>query len=310
VLTFEILLERYLQAYWLRPVTALVRALEADLLHLWNDPVEDSVELACGDGTNGSIARGGELDPHFDVFQSVPLPSAESFFSGRLDVYDQAESSPDVPPVKVPKIVWKVGLDHKQNLLDKAKKLQSFRRLIRHDLNQPLPFESETLSFIFSNSIYWVKEGDRLLREIQRILRPHATAKFVIITPEFYEHMAWSKLRPYPFRDLIDMGRHTHYQQLISTAEWERKFSQAGLTIRSITPTFNKNLVQMIEFHDLREVSPLTAFMSRHLSPPDRSKVKSEWVNYMKYLFTSMYRDGFFQATTENSTYRIYTISK
>jgi SAM-dependent methyltransferase len=306
---FESYLQNYLSAYWLRPVTALVRSLEAELLQLSEAPIEGSVELACGDGVNSFIARGGKLPEEFDVFQSVPLPSAESFFSGKLDVYDTRQ---EVLPTAIPndRIYWQTGLDHKQNLLDKAALIHCYKNLVCQDLNQGLPLESESASFVFSNSIYWVKNVDALLRDIHRVMRKDGIAKFVIISPSFYENMAWSKLQNFGFRSLIDMGRHAHYQQLLSQSEWEKKFKAAGFKVNQVTPTFNRSLVHMIEFHDYREISPITAFMAKSLNANDHRKAKKSWISYMEHVFTSMHREGFFKATHDDSNYFIYQLEK
>ena len=55
---FKKYLSEYLKAYWLRPVTALVRTLDAMQLNFDEHASSKSLELACGD-VNSYIAAGG-----------------------------------------------------------------------------------------------------------------------------------------------------------------------------------------------------------------------------------------------------------
>lgn len=304
---FETLLRRYLSVYWLRPVTALVRTLEAEILKLNEEKGKSTLDLACGDGVNSFIAMGGKIPEEldFDVFQSVPLPSAEKFFSGKMDIYDTIE---DQMPLLPSESFWKTGLDHKANLINKARRLGSYKDLVVHDLNKKLPLEDGSFDFVFSNSLYWVQEINPLMGEIRRISTDKGRCKFVIIKPSFLDHMAWSKLKNFHFRQYLDMGRHLHYQQFVPVDEWRSKFERSGLEIVKETPIFNKELIHMIELHDLREISPLTTAMSKALPKEDKRKIKAEWINYFSFLFTKMKDDNYFEAPVTNSHYTIFEL--
>jgi len=306
---FEQYLDNYLKVYWLRPVSSLVRALEGVVLDLESAPLEGSADFACGDGLNTFVARGGEIPIELDAFHSVPLLEPEKFFSDKVDVYNFDEKREEIV-IKNPRILWEYGLDHKQALLNKASQLKAYKKLILQDLNNPLTLENESLSFIFSNSLYWVTNLNQLLTEIYRVMKPGATAKFIFIKNTFPNNMIWNRLKGFEVASYLDMGRHNHYQQLLSQQEFEAKIKTAGFAIDKVVPMFNDSLVHMIEFHDYREISPITSFMSRKLSPKDYVEVKAEWIKYMKYLFMTMYKDNMFEVSESNSNYNIYFLSK
>ena len=307
-LVFTDYLNEYLSAYWLRPVTAVVRALEAEILGFERYRNQSSLELACGDGINSFIATGGKVPTDFDVFQSMPVPSAERFFGGQLDVYDSFEEKLQRFENHTP--FFSKGVDHKQNLVDKARLTGAYEVLECRDLNQGLEEPGDQYDLIFSNSIYWVKEIDNLLRDMLRCLKPGGTVKLSIIKKSFLDQMAWTKLKNHGFRTYIDMGRHTHYQQLSPESDWEKRFERVGFQIEEKTPTFNSQLAHMIEFHDYREISPITNLMAKKLSPADHREVKAHWISYANFVFSKMHEDGFFRATPENSNYNIYTLTK
>jgi SAM-dependent methyltransferase len=307
---FQSYLHQYLRAYWLRPVTAAVRALESEILQLDTYRGKTNLELACGDGVNGFIAMGGEVPADFDVFQSLPIPSAEQFFSGKLDVYDTYKEEVAKPFGTKKSDFWTKGVDHKQNLVDKAKLTGGYTDLECRDLNTGLSEKENHYDMVFSNSIYWVKNIDPLLKDIHRCLKPGGTAKLSIIKKSFIDQMAWTKLAPFKFREVIDMGRHSHYQQLEEESVWEDRFGRAGFKLESKTPTFNSRLAHMIELHDLREISPITNMMAKKLNASDLEEVKMRWMEYANYLFEKMHAEDMFKATTQDSHYNIFTLKK
>lgn len=308
--TFDSFLTEYLKAYWLRPVSALVRTLEAMELRLYDIPAAGSLELGCGDGVNSYIAKGGTLPLLFDAFRSMPLPTAEQFFSGTLDVYNSFKDDAYSNFTFAPKVLWETALDHKQALLDKAHLLNCHQRLVCHSFNAPLPLASESAKFIFSNSLYWATNREQLVKEIFRVLRPGGTCKFVIINKTFADFMTWNVLKAHEFRKYLDMGRHEHYASLLEWSVWADEFTEAGFMVDKVIPEFNRSLVHMQEFHDLREISPLTAQMTRGLSEEALREVKTKWIEYFLYLFGAMYRDGYFKTEMDEANYVIFELSR
>ena len=101
------------------------------------------LDLGCGDGTFSFTHFGGKCNTDFDIFRTE---NTQDFFKGR-DIYDQ--TTPSEPKIlKNPIMKLNVGLDWKQNLLDKAKKLKLYDQLIKHDLNKPLPFADQSFETV------------------------------------------------------------------------------------------------------------------------------------------------------------------
>ncbi|MCK4830748.1 methyltransferase type 11, partial [bacterium] len=141
-------LKTLLNVYWLRPETALWRAI--DLMQLSHYEVtRPMLDLGCGDGIFSFIAMGGEFGPGFDMFRAVK--DSREFFKGD-DIYDYStEELIKKDIVTPPRQKIDVGLDWKQNLLKKASELDLYELLVEHDANYPLPFADGQFDTIFSN---------------------------------------------------------------------------------------------------------------------------------------------------------------
>jgi len=309
---FQIYLKEYLKAYWLRPVTALWRALEAELLNFdkCKPKGRKSMELACGDGINSFIASGGKVPIIFDAFESVVEISSKEFYIKKTDIYDSYDKDVYNNVIFPNDIKFDYGIDHKNNLIKKARILNMYNELIVLDLNKDLPNEDSSVDFIFSNSIYWIENIDHCLSEINRVLSSRGVCKFIIIKDRFIDNTLWKKLGKYKFKQFLDMGRHKHYKQLRSCEEWDYLFKKAGLKIKNKLPIVNDNLAHMVEFHDLREISPVTASMAAKLDDKNLIETKNKWIDYYYFLFNEMYKDKFLVATEQNSNYYIYNVIK
>src|SRR5688572_27018523 len=161
-----------LNAYWLRPETALWRA--CDIRAMADFAFESpSLDLGCGDGVFSFIRAGGRLSKRFDVFQNVT--AIDKFFE-KVDVYDTFDASFKAEITSPPRYRIDVGLDHKENLLRKAERLGLYGELTAADANQTLPYEDGKFRSVFSNVIYWLDDPVRALSEIRRVLMPEGRA--------------------------------------------------------------------------------------------------------------------------------------
>ena len=89
-----------------------------------------------------------------------------------------------------------------------------------------------------------------------------------------------------------------------------QKIEENGLSVEAIIPSFNDNLAHMIEFHDLREISPVTSMLSTTFISQETAKLKSQWIEYYQFLFTKMWEDGYFVSTPANSCYNFFVLKK
>lgn len=159
-------LKELLNVYWLRPETALWRAIDIEVMK--NFQVQGtSLDLGCGDGVLSFIRGGGKFDISFDDYQSIG--NLDKFFEN-YDVHDSFTKGYSPGIIKKTKYKFSVALDHKKNLLSKAKELNFYEKFIVHDANKILPFNDNTFDSIFSNIVYWLDNPQQSLNEIYRVL--------------------------------------------------------------------------------------------------------------------------------------------
>lgn len=238
--------------------------------------VEPILDMGCGDGTFSFTLFGGKLSQDFDIFQGVMKTSG--FFKG-IDIYNLKK--PKKPKIiKKPKLKINVGLDHKQNLLEQAKNLKLYKKLVHHDLNKPLPFENNSFNTIFSNVFYWIENLEPLLLETNRILKKNG--KLVVLVPDvnFKRNLLlemFSKSKYYWVKAL-DRGISSNIIHNKSFNDWKKLFEKNGFIIDSHQNYLSKNLIQ---FHNIgmRPYSPYIIEMANNLSSKKRIDIKHRLVN-------------------------------
>lgn len=276
-------LSKFLNVYWLRPENALWRAVNCAAMEDLEFK-EPSLDLACGDGIFSFLRAGGDFDRSFDIFDATG--NLESFYEN-VDIYD----SPAVdysPVVSVtPQYRMTVGIDWKQNLIDKASALDFYRELYVHDSNEPLPFEDDSFQLVFSNSIYWFQNLENVLREITRVLKPGGTAVLVLKTTAILDYTldAFSEFLGSDLLKLIDRGRRESYPHLQDNSGWQARLTEAGLQVVSVRPQ-----ITWLHSHlwdvGLRPISPFLIEMANSLSEEKRLAVKTRWIEVWEKLLS------------------------
>jgi len=268
-------LQQYLNVYWLRPITAMWRSINAQAMD-GIDFAEPSLDLSCGDGICSFIQAGGELSLDDDIFKAVG--NLEKFFSN-VDIYDSNSEEYRPTITKKPNYQITVGADWKQNLLDKAETLDFYKELVLHDNNERLPFEDESFKTVFSNSVYWVDSPADLLQEIRRVLRPDGQAVIVLLTKNIldYNTDVFSDYLPDEWLQMIDRGRKANYPLLYDDAGWQAIFDNAGLEVKRVIPQISWVHLHMEDI-GLRPISPLLIKMVNALTPEQRREIKAEWI--------------------------------
>src|ERR1700730_12797869 len=89
------LLRTFLEYYWLRPETAMWRALDCTALARF-ELRRPSLDLGCGDGTFSFIRAGGAYEPAYDAFFHVG--GLHRFFEGE-DIYDRFDVTAARPSI-------------------------------------------------------------------------------------------------------------------------------------------------------------------------------------------------------------------
>lgn len=303
--TIEKLLRSYLCLYWLRPETAIWRTSDALAFHDLGCKLEEpALDLACGDGLNSYVLLGGgepplELDAFVDTTTAI---SRDDFVSGRVDIYDQAPSKSygaPPPPVKVD-----VGLDYKEGLLHKASTLHLYRQTVRHDVNYPLPFASNSFSFIFSNALYSMANLRGIFAELRRVLRPGGQLVTLLTSEKFRSHAIYRLYEEHQWEwcRVLDRGRHCEVEHCYPEEIWRGYFDEAGLAIIHMRPCLSSRLYQIAEV-GLRPLSPVLIKMANYLKPEDRTSIKQEWIDYCLEIIRPMFLSGWL---TDPSTTQIY----
>ncbi|MCH7840467.1 MAG: methyltransferase domain-containing protein [Planctomycetes bacterium] len=275
-------LRRFLQAYWLRPENALWMALRSEVLSPY-EPQHPSIDLACGDGVFSFLHCGGEFDPAFDVFTCVDR--LDRVRDEHSDIFD-CDGDQYRPAIQChPPDTLDVGTDLKTNLLTKARRLDLYDRLVRHDNNQALPFEADSFQTVYCNAAYWVENIDGFLTEIGRITRPGGRIILQVkldsmarYTLEAHRHLLGDR-----FLDIIGRGRIETWPTLADRRTWERRFISAGLDVQIATPFVTRTHAHLWDV-GLRPIAPLLVRMANALTPSTRADIKRDWVDLLTSL--------------------------
>jgi SAM-dependent methyltransferase len=255
------MLHTLLNAYWLRPETALWRACDIKAMQgfAMNAP---SLDLGCGDGVFSFIRAEGRPSADFDVFS---VSNIDRFFDN-VDVYD-APGREAVDIARRPNYRISVGLDHKNNMLAKAKPLGLYDKLHEWDANTQLPFNDGSFNSVFSNVLYWLDNPFGAMLEIKRILRPGGSA--CLLLPD-------KLLGEYRLGIVeLDRGRTGNIKHMRS--DWANVIEDAGLVVMSHVEYLSKPIVQLWDI-GLRPIFPALKAMADSVPSADRSSIKGRWV--------------------------------
>ena len=221
-------LRRFLNCYWLRPENAFWMVLRSRVLAPFAF-ASQSIDISCGDGVFMFLHAGGAFDLSFDVFTSVGR--LDEVRDGHADMFDHIDER--YRPAIAAQARWAidVGTDCKQALLDKASRLGVYRRLLRHDNNDPLPFSDGAFATVYSNSVYWVANIDPFLREIRRITAPGGRVLLQVKLDSIsrYTLAGCRGILGDRWLDIIGRGRIESWPSLAGRATWEKRFAAAGL---------------------------------------------------------------------------------
>jgi SAM-dependent methyltransferase len=277
--------EQLLNAYWLRPETALWRALDIRAVDGFQFE-SPSIDIGCGDGLFSFIRAGGTMGPDFDAFKF--LTNLDKFFDN-VDIYDAFQK-----PLTSYEVLTKplysidIGFDHKESLLNKASILNLYKETILGDASVKLPFENEKYKSIFSNIVYWLDEPFSVISEISRILHPQG--KVCLLLPNetlpdysFYNQLYIENGNPkWAFLEKIDRGRFSNnIQQAKSKSEWENIFSQAGLKVVNHKNYLSKTTVQVWDI-GLRPLFPVLKLMTDSIKPQEILLIKKQWIDTIR----------------------------
>lgn len=278
------IVSNFLNMYWLRPEVAIWRSLDTIQINKIKSS-HPFLDLGCGDGSFLFTCLNGKTTSDFDVYSTIK--NTRGFFSGK-DIHNQ-DNDIQISIEKKPKIIVDVGVDWKSNLLAKAKRLGLYKKLIKHDLNKPLPFKDERFQTIFSNVFYWINDLEALLIESGRILKHDGNLILALPDQKFKKNLIYNEYitHGHQWAKILDRGIYENVSKhCYSKSMWQSIFKKCNLKIKSHYSYMSEEFVKLWSI-GLRPYSPFLIEMSNSLTRETRSKIKSRLVKEMIPLLSS-----------------------
>lgn len=168
------------------------------------------------------------------------------------------------------------GVDWKDAMLRKCKKLDFYSTLIRHNCEERFVFfKGNSFKTIYCNIAYWLQNVDSFMQEMKRILRDDGLLYLQIITQR--SDFAYSDLNfGNEWHKLIDRGRKELYKTFKPKEYWFRLAEKGGFEIIEVIPTFSTLQAKIWDI-GLRPIVPYLIEMSNLLNKEDRKRIKVEF---------------------------------
>ena len=274
---------QFLSAYWLRPETALWRAIDLQAMSGF-DFDQPSLDLGCGDGIFSFIRAGGEFDLRFDATRAAARLDA---FFDKVDVFDTFEGYCPPNPLRPPAYRISCGFDLKENLLKKASALGLYDSLSAGDANSPLPFPDATFASLFSNILYWLREPQSTMYEIARVLMPQGRCCLMLPNPSLRDFTFYHRLyvttgdARFEFLEKLDRGRIREIRHACSDTDWRQMFARAGLRVLDHHRHLCRTVIQIWDI-GLRPLFPVLHKLAARLKGEDLDEIKREWIGILE----------------------------
>lgn len=272
-------LEKLLNVFWLRPETALWRALDIKAMKTFEFR-SPSLDLGCGDGIFSFSRANGEFSSDFDAFRS--LSKLDQFFEN-ADIFNHCDDSFSPTVSKPPDYKIDYAFDHKESLLRKAGAIGLYSKTIQGDANHSLPFENDFLGSIFSNILYWLDDPGLVFKEIYRVLKQGGQGCFFLPNTTFTEFSFFnalykkSGLEKFSFLEKLDRGRMHEIKQARSHAQWEKIIQDSGLHIVHHGMHLSKTVIQIWDI-GMRPLFPVLLKMANEMNEQKLLEIKAEWI--------------------------------
>ena len=276
------LLSSALSLWWLRPENALAIASYVHNGYDFAPSTEQrAADYACGDGVNSFFKLGGRFDMSFDVFGvAVRGDSAEDVVKNNIDVFDHYDDSYAPIILKPADARFTYGMDHKPNLLRKARKLDFYDELIEGDLAQDTSIPDESLDIAYCNSLYWIAEPELAISHINRKLKNGGIAVYDVMTThrKALQYQHWMPTMPAIWQDMMNRGRDANNPGIRSARDWHAVFESDGTaTVEEVRDIFPAAIAYAWNI-GLRPIFPVLNRMVESISTETRQSIKAEWV--------------------------------
>jgi len=301
-----------LNAFWLRPETALWRELDVRAMRSFHFGAP-SLDLGCGDGIFSFIRAGGAFSTEFDAFRA--MSGLDRFFDN-VDVFDAFDARISPIVTRAPDYRITCGFDHKTNLLNKATQLGLYESLKQGDANQKLPFPDQSFNSLFSNIVYWLDDPQAVLAEIGRILRSGGHACLMLPNRTLPEFSFYNQLyvktgdERWSFLEKLDRGRFSdNIRQSRSGTEWETMFRNAGLHVVAHKSHLSKTVVQTWDI-GLRPMFPVLYRMSESVPAEKLPAIKQDWIAILRQFLEPLADMDDSLSSATDPAFHCYTLEK
>lgn len=286
--------EEFLNWYWLRPENAILTTIRAEAyystLRYFGDG-NGTVDISCGDGVFSFLTMGGKLSKSTDMYRAIT--TEQTFRSVDYDAYDYFDETYFIKIKNVPEYSYEFGTDWKKNLLKKAEKLNFYSSLKEHDNNYALPFNDESMNYVYSNSAYWVENIEGHIRDIVRITRSGGYIVLEMKVDQLKE-VSSDKYLPFmgrKFHNIIDAGRFSTWKGLPSKGDILKILNNIDeVDIERFDPIYGDIIAKIWDI-GLRPLFNPLAKMTKELPLDKRTDIKIEWCNIILELFADFVKN-------------------
>ena len=284
------LFKQFLNFYWLRPESALMLTLRSiayrNGLKYFH---KNSIDVACGDGVFSFLTFGGKLKDDTDMYQSLNL---QKNILRKQDTYDNFKNNYKISIQSTPqkKFKYDSGCDYKENLLNKAHKLNFYKNTFLHNINHNFKIKKK-FNFVYSNSTYWSKNFEKHLIDLTKITENKGYLVLQIKNSSIFENYVqekkYTKIFGRKFTQIIDAGRKKTWSGLKDYNQIYKVIkSIKNIKVIDIQPVYG-NIMPHIWNFGLRPVFDPLYLMTTKIDLKERIIIKKQFNNIIFEMFKS-----------------------
>lgn len=283
--------QAYLNAFWLRPETALILYAEAlSIRSMRLDHAGPWLDLGCGDGIHAALYSGWRFGGDFDAFSCLDLSAA--------DIYNRFDPAEFSAPIQQSGRRIEYGIDIKPTAVARAKALGVFENVQQSDATA-LPLRDASVNVVFSNMLRDLGEPlSAALRECARVLRKDGVLLLSAMTPQYagnlYFAPAARRAEQGGDRDeaaellKMDRGRSIFCQRQLSLDQWRDLLKDAGLRLASSRTIVGPAIIRFWDVGLRPFAHALLAQRQAWLDSAVLPAVKRSLLSGMNYLLTPL----------------------
>ena len=302
--------KEFLRYNWLRPENALIDAYRSrELAHHLTKIKSNILDVSCGDGSFFFISSGGKFGPSTNIYGSLELN--KSIKDSSTDFFDKFNKSFKVEWTKAPKYHNLVGTDWKLNLLKKAKSIGIYSQLINCDNNYDLPLNNTLFDLVYSNSLHWVKNYQKHVKNLIDNTNDNGILIFNVIEKKNYQSSFNQNLSPYFDKKgltLLDSGRKKSWKGLFGINEFDKYLlSQNNTNLIKKIPCYGGLITTIWNIGMRPFFSPLVKLV-RNSSNKNRKIFQEEWISIFENIGKSIINN--YDIELDNPLEWIYVLKK